>query len=55
MPFSFLCERIAGFSRLIITREEIKGLMEERLYVKTSPLGTTKLSNWVHANRRLLG
>jgi hypothetical protein len=40
---------------VVITREEIRGLMEERLYVKSSPLGTTKLSDWVHANRRRLG
>src|SRR5262249_15208779 len=33
---------------VVITREEIRGLMEERLYVNSSPLGTTKLSNWVH-------
>jgi len=40
---------------VVITREEIRGLMEERLYVNSSPLGTTKLSNWVHANGRQLG
>jgi uncharacterized protein YbjT (DUF2867 family) len=40
---------------VVITREEIRGLMEERLYVKSSPLGTTKLSDWVHANRQRLG
>src|SRR5262249_59328857 len=39
---------------VVITREEIRGLMEERLYVNSSPLGTTKLSNWVHANGRQL-
>ena len=40
---------------VVITREEIRGLMEERLYVNSSPLGRTKLSDWVHANRRRLG
>jgi NADH dehydrogenase len=40
---------------VVITREEIRGLMEERLYVKSSPLGTTKLSDWVHANHQRLG
>jgi hypothetical protein len=29
--------------------------MEERLYVRSSPLGTTKLSDWVRANGRRLG
>jgi len=40
---------------VVITREESRGLMEERLYVKSSPLGTTKLSDWVHANHQRLG
>lgn len=40
---------------VIITREEIRGLMEERLYVNSSPLGTTKLSDWVRANSGRLG
>src|SRR6516164_10534631 len=40
---------------VVITREEIRGLMEERLYVNSSPLGTTKLSGWVHANSGRLG
>jgi NADH dehydrogenase len=29
--------------------------MEERLYVDSAPLGTTKLSDWVRSNRRRLG
>jgi len=55
--FAYQMTRVIGWfvDDVIITREEIKGLMEERLYVKSSPLGTTKLSNWVHANRRRLG
>ena len=40
---------------VIITRDEIRGLMENRLYVDASPLGTTKLSAWVAAHRTTLG
>jgi uncharacterized protein YbjT (DUF2867 family) len=40
---------------VVITREEIRGLMEERLYVNSSPLGTTKLSDWARANSGRLG
>jgi hypothetical protein len=40
---------------VVITREEIRGLMEERLYVNSGPLGATKLSDWVLANRLRLG
>jgi NADH dehydrogenase len=49
--------RVVGWfvNDVVITREEIRGLMEERLYVKSSPLGTTKLSDWVRANAGRLG
>src|SRR6516165_10072516 len=49
--------RIVGWfvNDVVITREEIEGLMEERLYVNSRPLGTTKLTDWVHANSRRLG
>ena len=40
---------------VVITREEIRGLMEERLYVNSSPLGTMKLSDWARANSGRLG
>lgn len=40
---------------VVITREEIKGLMEERLYVQSPPLGQTKLSEWVAQKRDRLG
>jgi NADH dehydrogenase len=39
----------------IITREEIRGLMEGRLYVDAPPLGATKLTEWIDRNRRTLG
>ena len=32
---------------VINTRDEVRGLMQERLYVESLPLGTTKLSDWV--------
>jgi hypothetical protein len=40
---------------VINTRDEVKGLMQERLYVESSPLGTAKLSDWVHAHRQKIG
>jgi hypothetical protein len=48
--------RVVGWfvNDVVITREEIRGLMEERLYGNSSPLGTKKLSDWVHANGRQL-
>jgi hypothetical protein len=35
---------------VINTRDEVRGLMQERLYVDSPPLGTTKLSDWVRAS-----
>jgi uncharacterized protein YbjT (DUF2867 family) len=40
---------------VIITRDEVKGLMQERLYVDSPPLGTTELSDWVRAHRETIG
>jgi NADH dehydrogenase len=40
---------------VILTRQEILGLMEGRLYVDALPLGRTKLSEWVQAHRATLG
>lgn len=40
---------------VIITRDEIRGLMEERLYVDAPALGATKLSEWVRQQRDMLG
>jgi hypothetical protein len=34
---------------VITTPDEVKGLMHERLYVDSPPLGRTKLSDWVRA------
>jgi NADH dehydrogenase len=40
---------------VIITREEIRGLMQNRLYVDAPPLGTTRLTEWISTNRQTLG
>jgi NADH dehydrogenase len=40
---------------VVITREEIRGLMEGRLYVDAPPLGTTKLTDWIDRHRDTLG
>jgi NADH dehydrogenase len=40
---------------MVITREEIRGLMEGRLYVDARPLGTTKLTDWIDRHRDTLG
>jgi hypothetical protein len=40
---------------VIITREEIQGLMEGRLCVDAPPLGKTKLSDWVQEHKDTLG
>lgn len=40
---------------VVITREEIRGLMEGRLYVAAPPLGATKLTEWIDRHRTSLG
>jgi NADH dehydrogenase len=40
---------------VVITREEIRGLMEGRLYVDAPPLGATKLTEWMDRRRETLG
>jgi NADH dehydrogenase len=40
---------------VIITRYEIRGLMENRLRVDAPPLGATKLTDWVREHRDTLG
>ena len=40
---------------VIVTREEIAGLMENRLFVAAPPLGNTRLSNWVEKHKDTLG
>jgi uncharacterized protein YbjT (DUF2867 family) len=40
---------------VVITREEIRGLMENRLFVDAPPLGTTKLTEWIDQHKDRLG
>jgi NADH dehydrogenase len=40
---------------VIITRQEIQGLMEGRLYVDAPPLGATKLTDWIQRHKDTLG
>jgi NADH dehydrogenase len=40
---------------VVITREEIRGLMEGRLYVDAPPLGKTRLTEWVDRHSDTLG
>jgi NADH dehydrogenase len=40
---------------VINTPDEVSGLMQEKLYVKSPPLGTTRLSDWVSASRHEIG
>jgi NADH dehydrogenase len=50
------CRLVGLFVRdVVITRQEIRGLMEGRLYVDAPPLGTTKLAEWIAQHRETLG
>jgi NADH dehydrogenase len=40
---------------VINTSDEVRGLMQEKLYVQSPPLGTTKLSDWVRTSREEIG
>ncbi|MBF0501306.1 MAG: NAD(P)H-binding protein [Candidatus Riflebacteria bacterium] len=40
---------------IMVTREEIEGLMENLLYTKSAPLAKTKLSHWLRENKNVLG
>src|SRR4030095_724296 len=40
---------------VVITREEIRGLMEGRLYVDAPPLGVMKLTEWIDHYKGTLG
>jgi uncharacterized protein YbjT (DUF2867 family) len=49
--------RLVGWlmNDVVITREEIRGLMEGRLYVDAPPLGATRLTRWIAEHRDTLG
>ena len=40
---------------VVVTREEIRGLMAERLFVEAPPLGTTRLTEWIARHKDTLG
>lgn len=40
---------------VMITREEIEGLMADLLYVDAPPAGSTRLTDWLHKNAASLG
>ena len=40
---------------VLITRDEIEGLMAELLYVESPPTGSTRLTDWATANAKTLG
>ncbi len=40
---------------VMITREEIRGLMADRLYVESPPAGSTKLTDWIREHAEKLG
>jgi nucleoside-diphosphate-sugar epimerase len=54
---AYRCVRVLGWivGDVINTRDEVRGLMQERLYVESPPLGTTKFSDWVRAFRLDIG
>jgi uncharacterized protein YbjT (DUF2867 family) len=54
---AYQCVRVLGWivGDVINTRDEVRGLMQERLYVESPPLGATKLSDWVRAFRLGIG
>jgi NADH dehydrogenase len=57
-PFlGYAFARIAGLllGDVIITRDEIRGLMAERLYVDSPPAGNTRFSDWVRTHAGLVG
>lgn len=49
--------RLLGFlvRDVVITREEIRGLMEGRLAVDAPPMGATKLTDWIERHKETLG
>jgi NADH dehydrogenase len=53
----YIAGRLAGWylDDVVVTREEIKGLMAGLLYVEASPAGRTKLTGWARANADILG
>ena len=55
--FGYLSGLVIGklVNDVLITREEIDGLMADLLYTKSSPAGTTKLTEWTRQHKDTLG
>lgn len=53
----YLAGRVIGalVKDVVITREEIRGLMQGRLFVDAPPLGITRLTEWMERHRNELG
>ncbi|MFH1267706.1 MAG: epimerase, partial [Planctomycetota bacterium] len=53
----YLAGRVLGaiVRDIVITREEIEGLMADLLYVDSPPAGTTKLTDWAAEHADWLG
>lgn len=55
--FAYYVGRVLGFFMrdVVITRDEIRGLMQGRLYVNAPPLGATRLTKWLRQHRQTVG
>jgi NADH dehydrogenase len=55
--FGFLAASLLGWlvRDVVITREEIQGLMAGLLYVDTPPTGSTRLTDWARMHAEKLG
>jgi hypothetical protein len=53
----FIVGKLIGklFGDVMVTREEINGLMEDLLYVDSPPAGKTKLTDWAREHADSLG
>jgi hypothetical protein len=40
---------------VVVTRDEIAGLLEGRLFTESVPLGETRITDWITAHRETLG
>lgn len=50
------CRLVGWFvNDVVVTREEIQGLLQNRLYVEAAPLGATKLTEWIAQHKETLG
>ena len=55
--FGYLAASLIGkiVGDVFLTREEIAGLMQDRLYTDSEPSGTTRLTEWVRQHAEQLG